>query len=57
MLLYPEMSGMSAKNDVHFKVLDKMIQIRSIDITEEDLYDFDELQQLKFKKILAGILA
>jgi 5-methylcytosine-specific restriction enzyme subunit McrC len=52
MLLYPEMSGERSKNDTDFKVLDKVIQIRTIDITEQNLKDFDVLQKEKIDLLL-----
>jgi len=55
MLLYPEMSGGSGKDNADFTVLDELVQIRSIDVTEIDVPRFDELQKIKMANMLYSI--
>ena len=58
MLLYPEMSGGISTAVTDFSVLNKDVHIRSIDITEENLQNFDNGQKEKLKILLksAGLL-
>lgn len=52
MLLYPAMSGEVGKDDADFTVLDKLVQIRSLDITELEFKNFDDNQKQKIGALL-----
>jgi len=52
MLLYPGMSGGRSGDDADFTVLDKLVQIRSVDITELELKNFDDNQKQKIGALL-----
>jgi len=55
MLLYPALAGRESKNEVDFKVLDKLIQVRAIDITEKSLDLFDLKQKEKMATFVNNV--